>query len=224
VPMIKVDKNREQFRQALGVTGDERIITLMPGSRPGEVAFLLPEMLKAMKLLGENFSFKLFLIKATSIERSQIETYIEESGQKVEIREQEEGHNLINASDFVLTTCGTSNLEIAIIGVPFTAVYRLSGLSYILGIKLVKINNYSIVNILAGKKIVPELIQENFTADNMAREVGEILAHRDKRDTMLQGFHKIREELSQSQNPPAIIYDRISGDILKDSKDEVNHE
>jgi lipid-A-disaccharide synthase len=213
VPMIKVDVKRDVFRKEWAVKKSGVLLTLLPGSRRAEVNFLLTEMLKAAAMLQEEFEVRIFLLLAENIDRDFVTGFLENSPVDVQVIEQKGGHNLINASDMVITTCGTSNLEIAVIGVPFVAVYRLNKLSYFLGKGFVKIDNYSIVNILAQKRVIPELIQENFRAENIAKEVRKVLKNEAVRDEMLSQFSKIREMVSQEQNPPEIIYNKIAADL-----------
>jgi lipid-A-disaccharide synthase len=213
LPAIKVSEPKEKFRRTHSVTGDELVLTLLPGSRRSEIHFLLPEMLKAIALLNKEFHFHVFLLKADNIESSLIESYLKDSALPVEVIEQRQGYNLINASDIVLTTCGTSNLEIAVIGVPFTAVYQVNKLSYVLGKRFVKIRLYSIVNILAGREVIKELIQQNFTPENMAAELRRILTQPDVQKEMQRQFEKIRLKLTQDHHPPEIIYDKIANDL-----------
>ncbi len=214
LPMIKVKENRKNFRTKMGVNESELMVSLLPGSRKSEVNFLLPEMLKAMELLKKEFQITLFLLKAVTIERELISGFLKENPLNVQIIDQEQGYDLIHASDTVLTTCGTSNLEIAIIGTPFVAVYRVNRLSYLLGKRFVKIELYSIVNILAQKEVIKELIQHDFTAENIVKEMRNILANREVRDKMLTEFARIRTLLAQDKNAPEIIYKKISGDIF----------
>ncbi|MCP5108060.1 MAG: lipid-A-disaccharide synthase [bacterium] len=214
VPLIKVGETKEDYRERMEIGDSELMVTLLPGSRRSEVHFLLPEMLKAMALLKKEFKVRLFLLKAGGIERELIDGFLKENSLDVEVIEQGEGYDLIHASDIVLTTCGTSNLEIAILGTPFTAVYRVNKLSYILGKGFVKIDLYSIVNILAQKEVITELIQRNFTADNIVKEMRNILTNPEVRKKMLTEFDRIRTLLAQDKNPPAIIYRKIAGDVL----------
>jgi len=214
LPMVKVKETRESFRVKMGVNESELMVTLLPGSRKSEINFLLIEMLKAVELLKKEFQITLFLLKAVGIERELISGFLKESSLDVRIVEQEQGYDLINASDIVLTTCGTSNLEIAIIGTPFVAVYRVNKLSYLLGKRFVKIDLYSIVNILTQKEVIKELIQHDFTAENIVKEMRNILTNREVRDKMLAEFARIRTMLAQDKNPPEIIYRKISGDIF----------
>jgi lipid-A-disaccharide synthase len=99
------------------------------------------------------------------------------------------------AADVVLSACGTANLEAALLGAPFVAFYRISRLTYALGRRFVRIGDYSIVNILAGTRIVPELVQKDFTAENVAREALRLLDSAPDRAEMIARFKEIRRSL-----------------------------
>ncbi|MGD2092322.1 MAG: lipid-A-disaccharide synthase [Candidatus Aminicenantes bacterium] len=214
LPTVKVIEKKEDFRKKYALPDDVLLVTLLPGSRKSEILFLLPEMLRAMELLKKEFNIRIFLLKANGIERDLLLPYLNENPLQVQVLDQPKGYDLINASDIILTTCGTSNLEIAIIGIPFLAVYRVNKLSYILGKRFVKINLYSIVNILAGKEVIRELIQHDYTAENIVTEMRRILKEPGVREEMLTQFRHIRTMLTQDKHPPEIIYKRIATDIL----------
>jgi lipid-A-disaccharide synthase len=104
-------------------------------------------------------------------------------------------------SDLVLSACGTANLEAALLGTPLIAFYRLSPLTYYPFRRLVKIRDYSIVNILAGKRIIPELIQGRFTAERLALETSRLLQSDEKRAEMKAEFLKLRRLLGDDNAP-----------------------
>lgn len=213
LPLIKVTESREHVRKAHGAEEKQTMLTLLPGSRRSEVHFLLPNMLKAVEQLSAQFDLRVLLLKADNIDRSLIDSYLKECRVQIDVIPQTQGYNAINASDAVLTTCGTSNLEIAVIGVPFTAVYQVNKLSYALGKGFVKIDLYSIVNILAGKEVIKELIQRDFTPENMAAELYRILTQTEVREEMKRQFERIRQQLKQDHHPPEIIYNKIAADL-----------
>ena len=213
VPHIKVTEPKADFRKRESVPGDTLTLTLLPGSRKSEIRFLLPEMLKAIELLKKEFNFRVFLLKANHIDRDMLQPYLDKSKIEIRVVNQAQGYDLINASDIVLTTCGTSNLEIAVLGIPFVAVYRVNKLSYLLGKRFVKIHLYSIVNILAGKEVIKELIQHNFRAEKIVAEMRRILTQPRVRQDMAAEFRRIRELLTQDHNPPELIYKKILQDI-----------
>jgi lipid-A-disaccharide synthase len=213
LPDIKVSRKADAFRAEYAIPEEPILVSLLPGSRRSEIHFLLPVMLKAIEKLAKEFNIHVRLLKANSIEKELLDTYLETTSLKIGVIDQEEGYNLINASDIVLTTCGTSNLEIAVLGTPFTAVYQVNKLSYFLGKRFVKIKLYSIVNILAGYEVIRELIQHEFTPENVYAEMRRILQNKDIQDQMQRRFEKIRTMLTQDQYPPAIIYEKIKKDL-----------
>ena len=127
----------------------------------------------------------------------------------IRILDQEQGFDLLNAADAVITTCGTSNLEAALLGVPFVAVYRVNRLTYLLGRRFVKIGLYSIVNILAGRQVAAELIQKECRAERIYEETRKLLDDPRLREEMRAEFRRIKESLQQDEKPAAIICRQI---------------
>jgi len=210
--MVKVRHPRERFRRRFGVGPDTRMITLLPGSRASEVERLLPAMRSAVEELAGIYDLAVFLLQADHIEDSQIRQLLAGSPTRVHIVPQEERFDLINASDLALATCGTSNLEIALLGVPFVAGYRVSPLTYRLRF-LLKISRYSIVNILAGDNVIPELIQDDFTSTNLVREARNILDNPEKGAAIRHGLAEVSRSLSRDGDPPDIIAARMASDL-----------
>jgi len=106
-----------------------------------------------------------------------------------------DAYEAMAAADLALSSCGTANLEVALLGTPLVAFYRLSRLTYLLGHPFVRIRDYSIVNILAGRRIVPELVQGEFTADGLVREAVRLLESPEARAEMKGRFREIRDGL-----------------------------
>ncbi len=213
LPAISVGEEPPALRKRLQVKKEQKLVTLLPGSRNSEIHSLLPVMLQTMALLREEFDIKICLLKAGIIERELIDEYTAAGGVEVTVVDQDQGYNLINASDIVLTTCGTSNLEIAVLGIPFTAVYHVNRISYFLGKPFVKISLYSIVNILAQKEVVKEWIQREFTPENILGEMRRLLTRPQAVEAMRAEFARIRGMLQQDHHPPEIIYDKIAADL-----------
>jgi lipid-A-disaccharide synthase len=214
LPLIKINQTKGQFKKQHDIKDDEVVISLLPGSRPSEVKFMLPEMIKAIGMLKESIPIRTFLLKAYTVDTQSINESIIQSGETIQIVDQTQGHDLINCSDLVITTCGTSNLEIAMIGVPFVVCYRVHPLSYLLGIHFVKIKQYSIVNILAQEIAVPELIQKNFKSDKIVKESLNILKNKEVRKKMLEKFSEIKKLLQQEHNPSEIIFNKMLNDLF----------
>jgi lipid-A-disaccharide synthase len=208
---VQVSEPREQFRRRLGVGADEVLLALLPGSRESEVRSLLPEIMAAVQMLKKEFKLKIFLQQAQNIADASLGAALADP--QVRLLQQDQGFNLLNAADAVISTCGTSNLEAALLGAPLVAIYRVNRLSYLLGKRFVKIHLYSIVNILAGRRVVAELIQENCRAELIYQEIKKILNDSTWREQMLAAFATIRENLRQEQKPAAIICRQISVDL-----------
>jgi len=110
-----------------------------------------------------------------------------------------DGYDAVAHSDLVLSACGTANLETALLGTPFIAFYRLSPLTYYPFHRLVKIRAYSIVNILAGKTVVPELIQGRFSTAPLVGATKALLSSAERRAKMKEEFRRIVDLLGQEK-------------------------
>lgn len=144
---------------------------LLPGSRRMEVSALLPPMLEAIKLLGMDA----FIVQAPTIDRSLLESLA--PGFRIVPHDRGEA---VAAADVALSSSGTATLECAVLGTPVVVMYRLSPMTYRMARWLVRLPHFSLVNIVAGKQVVPELLQNDVTGENIAAAVRELLAHRDE--------------------------------------------
>jgi lipid-A-disaccharide synthase len=208
---VRVEEAREPFRRRQGVGADEILLALLPGSRESEVRSLLPEIMAALHRLKKEFKLKVFLLQAQNIDAAFLAAAIDDP--QIRLLPQEQGFNLLNAADAVISTCGTSNLEAALLGAPFVAIYRVNRLTYLLGKRFIKIPLYSIVNILAGRRVVAELIQKDCRAERIVQEIKKILSDGAWREQMTAAFAAIRESLRQEQKPAAIICRQIRADL-----------
>jgi lipid-A-disaccharide synthase len=206
---VRVSESREEFRRRHGVGAGEILLALLPGSRELEVAMLLPEITGAVRRLGKEYPLKVFLQKAQNISPASLAA----ADANIRVLDQEQGFNLLNAADVVITTCGTSNLEAALLGVPFVAVYRIHRLTYLLGRRFVKIGLYSIVNILAGREVATELIQKECRSERIYEEIKKILEDPRLREEMRGEFRRIKASLQQQEKPAAIICRQMKAEL-----------
>ena len=214
VSKVKARETKAQFIEREKINSDENIVTLMPGSRHSEIDFLLEPILESIELLKKIKNIRIFLLLADNIgEKTILDKTQNFPNLKITIYKQKDGYSLISSSNLVISTSGTSNLEIALLGTPFVSVYKVNKLSYFLGKRFVKINLYSIVNILAGKKVITELIQENLSPKNIFIESKKILEDKEYVKTMLEEFRKMKLSLIQEENPSTIIYKTILKEI-----------
>lgn len=149
-------------------------IALMPGSRRMEIESLLPEMLDAVAVMSDNRKVAPFIIRAPTISEESIRAILARQQLDVRIVPQDGGRSLAQA-DIALSSSGTATLEAAIIGVPVVVMYRLNRPTFALAKVLVKVPHFSLVNIVAGKSIVPELIQGAVNGRRIAAAAEELL-------------------------------------------------
>jgi lipid-A-disaccharide synthase len=145
-------------------------IALLPGSRRHEVASLLPAMLDAVAILRRERSVEAYVIQAPTITHDELANLIAAGGVDVPILPNDRGEG-VAAADVALSSSGTATLEAAILGTPSVVMYRLSRANYYLARAVVKLPHFGLVNIVAGKSILPELLQKDVNGERIAAEV-----------------------------------------------------
>jgi lipid-A-disaccharide synthase len=158
-------------------------ITLMPGSRVKEVRMNLPTILEAASQVGSGYEFLLPL--APTLDRSFLQSLI---GGKTTGHLVPEALPALTHSRAGIIASGTATVEAAIMETPFVMVYRVSPLTYLLGRSRVKVPHFAMVNLIAGEEIVPELVQQDFTADNVVARLNQILPDGFARSKMIAGL------------------------------------
>jgi lipid-A-disaccharide synthase len=181
---------RDEARSLLGLVKDRRTVALLPGSRRKEIEYLLPDMLGAAKLLQVRFPDIQFVLPvAPTLDRGLVAGYVDRSGVPVSIVDGQV-YDVLQASDAAMVTSGTATLETGLMGVPMVIVYRASRLTYWIGSLLVNVKNFGLVNIVAGRTIVPELVQDDVTPARIAEEIDNVLAdprkHRQVTDELVR--------------------------------------
>ena len=170
------------------------VLGLLPGSRTKEVQDLLPTLLDACHIIqGQYPQLQLVVAQADSLSDSLLERLLRQSSSVKLIKEKPS--EVIAASDLVLVASGTATLQAALIGTPMVIVYRTSPLTYQIGKRLVTIPYIGLVNILAEKELVPEIIQERATAKNIAQEALSILENPARQRVMKENFQTLRNSL-----------------------------
>jgi lipid-A-disaccharide synthase len=161
-------------------------ITLMPGSRVKEVRMNLPTILEAAGQLGPGYEFLLPI--APTLDRAFLQSLIGRHG----ITLVPESLPALWHSRGGIVASGTATVEAAMMRTPFVMVYRVSPLTYLLGKPRVKVPRFAMVNLIAGGEIVPELVQQGFTAANVVARLREILPDGPARDRMLEGLTRVK--------------------------------
>ena len=156
--------------------GDRIRLALLPGSRWDEVNGLLPPMIDAVNVLRRDRKVEPFIVRAPTIDHDQLQAIVRKKGSDVPILPHDRGEAVAGA-DVALSSSGTATLEAAILGTPAVVMYKLSTPTYFIARWLVKVPYFSLVNIVAGKKVVPELIQRQVSGKRIAMEVLRLLAN-----------------------------------------------
>jgi lipid-A-disaccharide synthase len=187
-------------------------ITLMPGSRVKEIRMNLPTILDAANRLGPGYEF--LLPVAPTIDRALLQGF---TGKQSITLVPESLPALFHSRAGIIAS-GTATVEAAMMHTPFVMVYRVSPLTYLLGKPRVKVPRFAMVNLIAGEQVVPELVQHDFTAQNVVARLQEILPDGPARDRMLEGLIQVKALLrpphSAAESPPQAPADRAAEIIL----------
>lgn len=190
---VRTTLSREEFFAKHGLAADRPLVALLPGSRPGEAARHLAPLADAVKRLREWKGLNFVLPTATTIPKSFFAQRIGDSA--VQIIEGDT-RNAVGHADVALIASGTATVEAALLGTPLVVFYRVTIPTWMVGKFMVDIPFYSMVNLLAGKPIVPELIQSDFTGERLAAEARRLLEDESARGRMVHDLAAVRQSLS----------------------------
>jgi lipid-A-disaccharide synthase len=203
--------DREAYATTYSLDAAKPWITLMPGSRTKEVGMNLPTILESASKLGAEYEFVLPV--APTLDRSFLESLI--GGSRDSVRLVPDALAALAHSRAGIIASGTATVEAAMMGVPFVMVYRVSPLTYFLGRSRVKVPHFAMVNLIAGREIVPELVQDDFTATKVVARVKEILPDGQARDRMIEDLAAVKT-LLRGPNPERIHpADRAAEEIMQ---------
>lgn len=191
---------REDARAKLGITREERLIVLLPASRRQELQYLLPVILAAAKRIQEEIpKSRFYLPISLPAYKATIETVVKGYQLDVTLWEKD-SLEVLAAADLAITKSGTVNLELALLKIPQVVLYRVNPLTMWVARNFLNfaIPFMSPVNLVAGEEVVPELLQEKATVDNIVRLARELLTP-SRRNEMLRGYHRVREALKNEK-------------------------
>jgi lipid-A-disaccharide synthase len=188
--------SRADFAEPSGLHVDRPWIALLPGSRKKEVKLNLPEMLAGARRLKDDAKsegFEFVIPVASTLDENWLRQQL--SGSGVEVHLAHDARAALKHSRAAIVASGTATVEAALAPVPFVVVYRLAPLTWLLGRRLVSLDTFAMPNLIAGRRIVQELIQKDFTAANVARELGVVIPEGAPRQQMLSDLAEVREKL-----------------------------
>jgi lipid-A-disaccharide synthase len=200
---------RSEYAQQFRFDAAKPWISLMPGSRVKEVRMNLPTILESAVLLGSAYEF--LLPVAPTLDQNFLSSLI--GRQRITLVP--EALPALWHSRAGIVASGTATVEAAMINTPFVMVYRVSPLTYALGKPRVKVPRFAMVNLIAEEEVVPELVQQDFTAENVVARLREIIPDGPVRDRMLQGLAGVKTRLRASTGAPQHPADRAADIILQ---------
>jgi lipid-A-disaccharide synthase len=195
---------RAEFLRGLGLDPAAQTVAILPGSRPNEVREILPTLLEAARQITARLPGTQFLIaRAPNLDdelfagdgvgvRPGVRRGVRVGVGPVVVGQTD---NALAAADLTLIASGTATVQAALHGTPMVIVYRLSPLTYRLGRPLVIVDTYGMPNLIAGERIVPELIQDGFSAEAVASEAVSLLTDSARAESMRAALFRVRERL-----------------------------
>ena len=204
--------SREVARKTLGIEPEQVSVALIPASRKQELKYLMPVIFEAAQIIQAKLPEVHFWIPLSqSAFRSKIEKAIADYGLRATLLENQ-NLEILAAADFAIAKSGTVNLELALLGVPQVVAYRVSRITAMIARHLLKLSIpfISPPNLVQMKPIVPELLQEDATVENIVFHALELLQNADRRQQTLTDYRQMRESLGDVG-----VCDRAAAEIIK---------
>lgn len=199
VDLAKPSADRATLRARLGALPDAPLIALLPGSRSNEVRAILPDMARAAALVRERMPAATFVLARAPRLSDELFAPLTQALPDTAVSIVEgAADDVLAAADAAITASGTATVQAALHECPMVMVYRVSRLTEMLGRLFVKLDTFGMVNLVAGERIVPELVQEAFTPRAVADEVMSLLTDRARRDAMADGLRRVKAKLGGS--------------------------
>ena len=194
---VKVTLREADTLKKYGLTDDSLVVALLPGSRELEVKTLLPIMMASAEIICAKLpDVKFIVVKHPDLAIKLYETALKNPSCYVNISNGD-AYNIVNASRLAIVASGTATLESAIIGTPIIITYKANFITYLLYKIVARIRFLGLVNIIAGKEIVPEFLQYNATPEKIAAKAIEILTDERLRVTMREELRKVKLSLGE---------------------------
>ena len=217
---LPLNNELAEAQAELGLDPTQKYIALLPGSRRGEIERLGPLVLDAAKILHQKYPDYTFLIPAINeMRKQQIENLLAQypDSLKAHIRlmentssESKIGRQVMNASNIIALASGTATLEAMLLHRPMVTFYKLHWLTYQIAKLLVKIPYFSLPNIIAGKKVIQELIQSEATPENLAAEIEKLMDIETAQIQVMQHLTMHKQLLSgNSEDPVKAVLDLV---------------
>ena len=215
---IGFEDNKLSSREQFGLNLDDDVVTLMPGSRSGEIKRLAPVFLAAaMESLTQYPQLKFLIPTSSAANKAQIDALLRE--ESIIRSEQfilvDDSHAAISAADLVVLSSGTATLEVLLLRRPMIVCYKLAVITFAIASRLVKIPYVALPNLLAGRQLVPEYIQHNLTAEKVREGIVRHMTGSEDHEALMLEFEQIHKSLRLDASSVAAL--AIASLIEKDS-------
>jgi lipid-A-disaccharide synthase len=192
-------------RQGLGLDQEDKVLAVLPGSREGEVQRLAPVFLDTIRLCNKQWpGLKTFIPCTNPQRKKQIETILKRSFSDVDVNVLNgNSRQIMTAADCILMASGTASLEGMLLKKPIVVAYRMAPISYAIISRMLKAPYISLPNLLAGKELVPEILQNEVRPDRLFTEILRLLNSNDDRHEMLDIWQSIHLDLQRNANATA---------------------
>ncbi len=199
VDIARQTKSREEFLSQQGLKPSRPVVALLPGSRLREIRHHLPTLLEASAQLEATHRVQFLLPQASTVKPGALAPFLRAHpvGQRIRIVE-DDIYNCLGAADLAIVSSGTSTVEAALLRTPMIVIYRVSWASAAVLRRLVRTPYFSMVNLIAGRAVVPELIQEKFTARAVVREAAALLDSPEARKAMQSSLAEVARKLGSA--------------------------
>jgi lipid-A-disaccharide synthase len=206
--------SRDEFASTYLLDPQATWIGLLPGSRPKEIRDHLPEILQAAQVWRDDFQFLIPLAPTlNSAQRKEVQQILKNHGAGLTVRLVKDARAVLHHARASVVASGTATVEAALIGNPFIVVYHVSALTYAIAKRMVKVPYVAMANLIAGKRVVPELIQSEFTVENIVRELEPLLLDGPPRQSMMEELARIRGLLGK--RPAGGVIEQVAAVTLE---------
>jgi lipid-A-disaccharide synthase len=212
--LIRPSLTRDEFFRKHRLAAGRPLVTVLPGSRRGEAARHLPALLDAADRLYREQAVNLVLPASA---HTGVAFFRERLGGSPILAIEGESWDALAHADLALAASGTVTVEAALLGTPMVTFYKVTTPSWVVGKLLVRIPFYSMVNLIAGRALVPELMQSRMTGEALAREARRLLTDEKARQDMKAGLAEVRDKLSRG--PVALHHVAASLPLCFDSQE-----
>ena len=195
VDSVHATMTRTEFAERYGLDKDKPILTVLPGSRPSEIRRNLPIIMEACAKLREHYPLQFVLAVAPGLDEQAIRSCERRDVPLTRVRGAT--YDALASADCAVVSSGTATVEAALLDCPLVVVYRVSALTAAIARHMVTTPFFAMVNLISGRQIAPELIQDKFTAEALENEVRRLLDVPQAREDQRRGLAEVREKLGK---------------------------